>query len=771
MSESLKPLVDRIVSQPLQFKKATKEDSSNVMAEGSSYIMISSGAQKAQQELDDEHKSMVSGTANDASKASTSAGSQTKARKEASKPASFAEALKMYTSKKSAMTSTSTAKQVGLASTSSASSAGKSMTLGDELLLSDDEYRGSSTDDEEHPMSLLDSHATPDSNDAASHSSTYSPGDASSDSSSEDASASNSASNSATASASVSASVSSTSSSDEDEDEVFHEASEFIQTPLQDTSILQNASVHQDGDEDDSDDGSFHGNSDSSTQNSSDEGEGNLSISEDEKEALKLESLEHQGSSCNNKLPSEKAEEQEEDEDDDEEEEEELKHKSPIPPSPTPPTTLMDKSSFYQFNENANDHGCNKPQRIIKNWGPKLTQLKPRGLLNHGVTCYTNAAVQTMVHIPAIQHYLFQLLRGDYKNTVKAGSVSHVLAETTMKMWAPEATKNTYINPDKLINSLEDINCMMSVWNQEDSHEYFMSLMSRLQEDSVPKGHKMTESIIYDVFGGLLQQSVKCSNCGEVSTTEQPIYDLSLHLKGRKTNGEDNTGLNQNNSQDNSNDQQQSSKRRFSIEKSIRDFFNPELIKRVDNKEGYTCEKCKMVTNALKSNKIIRAPETLVVHLKKFRFNGTSSSKMKQAVSYPMFLDLTEYCHESISSLPVRYQLISVVVHEGRSLSSGHYIAHCKQPDGSWATYDDEYINKITEKQLLKEPNAYYLVYTRLTPKSIQLSNITSSKKSVDFDTPRLHKESSSNQGSKRKNKNQRKNKNKNKSKKRRISQ
>ena len=307
-------------------------------------------------------------------------------------------------------------------------------------------------------------------------------------------------------------------------------------------------------------------------------------------------------------------------------------------------------------------------------------------------------------------------------------------------MWSPDSSKNTYINPDKLINALEDINCMMSVWNQEDSHEYFMSLMSRLQEDSVPKGHKMTESIIYDIFGGLLHQSVKCSNCGEISTTEQPIYDLSLHLKGKKTLDQD-----PNSSQDNS--QEQSAKRRFSIEKSISDFFTPELIKRVDNKEGYTCEKCKKVTNAVKLNKILRAPETLVVHLKKFRFNGTSSSKMKQAVSYPMFLDLTEYCHESINSIPVRYQLISVAVHEGRSLSSGHYIAHCKQPDGSWATYDDEYINKITEKQLLKEPNAYYLIYTRLTPKSVKLD---SSNQSVDIGLPQT---SSSSNGSKRKNK------------------
>lgn len=92
---------------------------------------------------------------------------------------------------------------------------------------------------------------------------------------------------------------------------------------------------------------------------------------------------------------------------------------------------------------------------------------------------------------------------------------------------------------------------------------------------------------------------------------------------------------------------------------------------------------------------------------------------MKQAVSYPMFLDLTEYCESK--ELPFKYQLLSVVVHEGRSLSSGHYIAHCKQPDGSWATYDDEYINIISERDVLKEHNAYYLLYTRLTPKSVPL--------------------------------------------------
>ena len=390
--------------------------------------------------------------------------------------------------------------------------------------------------------------------------------------------------------------------------------------------------------------------------------------------------------------------------------------------SVTPPSTIPDISEFYQFNENFDDKGCLENSSIVKSWGPTYSKLKPKGLLNHGVTCYTNAAVQALLHIPAMQHYLNDILAGKYSSTISSNSVSHVLAETSRRMWHNDGKKsgNSYINPKKLIARLDDINCMMSEWQQEDSHEYFMSIMSRLQEDSVPKGHKMTESIIYDIFGGSLKQTVTCKSCGEVSTTEQPFYDLSLHLKGKKT--DENTVNQEKSSSQSETKDSDSQTSRYSIEKSIKDFFNPELIKVDKEKKGYVCEKCHKTTNALKRNSILRAPETLLVHVKKFRFNGTSSSKMKQAVSYPMFLDMTEYCEESKKMLPVKYELLSVVVHEGRSLSSGHYIAHCKQPDGSWATYDDEYINKITEREVLKERNAYYVLYTRLTPKSVQLN-------------------------------------------------
>lgn len=408
-----------------------------------------------------------------------------------------------------------------------------------------------------------------------------------------------------------------------------------------------------------------------------------------------------------------------------------------IKPSQQEPTNKID--NYYQFDEAPSDRGSNESSRILKNWGSLLSKSKPLGLLNHGVTCYTNAAVQAMVHIPAVQHYLMDVLDGKHKE-INPRSVTHVLAETASRMWNLEKTKkhsSKYINPKKLISRLDDINCMMSEWQQEDSHEYFMSLLSRLQEDSTPKGHKLNESIIYDIFGGLLNQSVTCKSCGHISKTNQEFYDLSLHLGASRKNSETATT-----------EESNTPSQRYSIQKSIRDFFSPELIKTdKSDKSGYVCESCKKRTNAMKISSIARAPETLAVHLKRFRFNGSSSSKVKQGVSYPSLLDLSQYTTNNENAL---YQLISVVVHEGRSVSSGHYVAHCRQPDGTWATYDDEYINAITEKQALRDPSAYYLIYTRLTHKDTKLAptpsksvKSTPSKKSTQSPSINRHSLSS----------------------------
>lgn len=436
-----------------------------------------------------------------------------------------------------------------------------------------------------------------------------------------------------------------------------------------------------------------------------------------------------------------------------------------LPPKETPPTSpeedvmqgqLLDtkfaRNQFYDLNEVPDNKGSNGSTRISKSWNKFAQGHSSLGLLNHGVTCYMNSAVQALFHIPSLCHYLSEVHTGAHPE-IKADSVSAVLASTMFKMYrVGHERKLMHINPKKLISRLEDINCMMSQWQQEDSHEYLMSLMSRLQEDSTPKGVKLNQSIIYDIFGGLLDQSVTCKNCGHISTTQQEFYDLSLTLDNRKKTSlmiepedlfklrnqiescksskkESKVQLSdllkqkilaaqeQRKSQtpepkDSDSDSDTTHAKTYSIQNSIKDFFTPEVLK-----SGYICELCKQTTNAIKISTIARSPETLFIHLKRFRFNGQQSQKVKANVTYPEYLDLAEYTTTMTS--PATYKLTSVIVHQGRSVSSGHYIAHCRQMDGTWATYDDEYVNKIRSTAALSDPGAYVLVYERLTHKDV----------------------------------------------------
>ena len=347
--------------------------------------------------------------------------------------------------------------------------------------------------------------------------------------------------------------------------------------------------------------------------------------------------------------------------------------------------------------------------RITRKWPGPFKTTKPVGLLNFGVTCYMNLAIQIMVHIPAMQHYLIEVIQG--KHDLKPKSVTHTFAELALRMWGVGLKKNSprkYINPKKMVQRLEDINCMMSEWQQEDLHEYFMSLMSRLQEDSTPKGKKLNQLIIYDIFGGLLDQEVICQECKTSSVTKQEFYDLSLGLNKKRTRSNEGTETLED---------EKLTSNKYTIEKSLRDFFSTEIIRldKGDASSGYHCEKCKKRTVATKRSVIEKSPHTLMIHLKRFKFNGNSSLKVKQPIHYLKFLDLGLY---SITKGAIKYQLMGVIVHEGRSILSGHYVAHCYQPDGTWSTYDDEYINKIDEATALSDPSAYCLVYTKLEEKT-----------------------------------------------------
>jgi ubiquitin carboxyl-terminal hydrolase 10 len=58
----------------------------------------------------------------------------------------------------------------------------------------------------------------------------------------------------------------------------------------------------------------------------------------------------------------------------------------------------------------------------------------------------------------------------------------------------------------------------------------------------------------------------------------------------------------------------------------------------------------------------------------------------------------------------LEYDLVSAVTHLGHNSSSGHYIAHVKQPSGKWLRFDDQDVTVIPLARVLEEP-AYLLIY------------------------------------------------------------
>jgi len=153
-------------------------------------------------------------------------------------------------------------------------------------------------------------------------------------------------------------------------------------------------------------------------------------------------------------------------------------------------------------------------------------------------------------------------------------------------------------------------------------------------------------------------------------------------------------------------------------------FFDASELKG-DNR--YFCSNCKSFQNSLKEMSIVKLPEVLCIHLKRFRFDSYFSTKISRHIAFPLNdLDMSAYLKEVSGSY--HYTLNAIITHYGGA-GGGHYVAFAKNaPRNSWFEFNDTRVRPVSADTVLGA-EGYVLFYRRVAPSDSYTSqpfNITS---------------------------------------------
>lgn len=136
---------------------------------------------------------------------------------------------------------------------------------------------------------------------------------------------------------------------------------------------------------------------------------------------------------------------------------------------------------------------------------------------------------------------------------------------------------------------------------------------------------------------------------------------------------------------------------------------------KIENFEGYKCEKCGNKDENRIEKKILTKAKTLIIKIKRYELVGKMLRKISKMINYPLSLDIKNYyCGEGIDT---KYELYGVINHIG-NLNGGHYYSFIRntEEDGkfsdNWQCCNDERVSAISQEEAFSSTNAYILFYT-----------------------------------------------------------
>ncbi|KRZ09386.1 Ubiquitin carboxyl-terminal hydrolase 20 [Trichinella zimbabwensis] len=138
-------------------------------------------------------------------------------------------------------------------------------------------------------------------------------------------------------------------------------------------------------------------------------------------------------------------------------------------------------------------------------------------------------------------------------------------------------------------------------------------------------------------------------------------------------------------------------------------FFSPEDLRGDDM---YRCDRCKSLQPGIKMCRLLKTPQILCIHIKRFRHEGSSSFKLNNRIRFPLEgLDLRPFVQGRSSDLHT-YNLIAVISHSGNA-DGGHYVSYCMNHSNyRWYLFDDETVTAV-DPCTVENVEAYVLFYEK----------------------------------------------------------
>ncbi|XP_005625298.1 ubiquitin carboxyl-terminal hydrolase 20 [Canis lupus familiaris] len=271
---------------------------------------------------------------------------------------------------------------------------------------------------------------------------------------------------------------------------------------------------------------------------------------------------------------------------------------------------------------------------------------------------------------------------------------------------------------------------------------YVLKKAQVLSAGSRRRKEQRYRSVISDIFDGSILSLVQCLTCDRVSTTVETFQDLSLPIPGKEDLARLHSAIYQNApAKPGACGDSYAAQgwlafimeyiRRFLVSCTPSWFWGPVVTLEdclaaffvADELKGdnmYSCERCKKLRNGVKYCKVLRLPEILYIHLKRFRHEVMYSFKISSHVSFPLEgLDLRPFLAKECTSQITTYDLLSVICHHGTA-GSGHYIAYCQNViNGQWYEFDDQYVTEVHET-VVQSAEAYVLFYRKSSEEAVQ---------------------------------------------------